>query len=166
MHTLHAINAKDNGIIDIDLVDYLPHKEWVNFDITQLLYERVMVKEKIFKEELSKLDLEQFSGKCVVVDFDKDLILPSWVFMLLSAHIGTKAEALFFSSLEEAKIRLWEKNLENTNFDELKNKKVVIVARPGMPAAIYAKITTLLLPQVKTLMYGEKGLPKVIWKNK
>lgn len=86
--------------------------------------------------------------------------------MLLSAHIGTKAEALFFSSLEEAKIRLWEKNLENTNFDELKNKKVVIIARPGMPAAIYAKITTLLLPQVKTLMYGEKGLPKVIWKNK
>lgn len=76
MHTLHAINAKDNGIIDIDLVDYLPQKEWINFDLTQLLYEGVMVKEKFFKEEISKLDLEQFSGKCVVVDFDKDLILP------------------------------------------------------------------------------------------
>ena len=107
-----------------------------------------------------------FKDKDVAVQVDQDLSLPSWIFMRISSYFLKAANELSFGEMENLKHQGWLKQLEKTNFAHLKDERIVIVARPGIPPEVYAKITQVLLPLVKTLTYGAVGLPKVIWKRK
>ncbi|WP_170853629.1 DUF2480 family protein [Lishizhenia tianjinensis] len=166
MHTLHNNIPNKSKITALDLADYAPKEEWVSFDLAELLYEGLIVKEKQFKTTLNNLDLDVFKGKSVAVHYDDELILPAWIFMSITSRFLEVAQNVSFGPMENLKLQAWLKQLENTNFAHLKDERVVIVARPGIPPEVYAKITQLLSPLVKALMYGEVGLPKVIWKRK
>lgn len=166
MHTLHGNTPQNSKITALDLMDFRPEEAWVSFDLSVLLYEGVIVKEKQFKSALNKVDLEMFKGKSVVVQYDKNLILPSWIFMAITSRLLEQAKEVSFENETNLKLQGWLKQLEKTNFAHLKDERVVIIARPGIPPEVYAKITSILSPLVKALMYGEVGLPKVIWKRK
>lgn len=157
---------KDTGIVSIDLADYLQENEWVEFDFSPFLIEGLMVKEKEFKAHVAAFDWNQFKDKKVAVYCSTDAILPSWIFMFLACALTGIAKQVTYGRIHENAINDWENQLQKRSFNEYKDKKVVIIARPGIPAAIYIQISQRLKPIVKTLMYGEVGLPKVIWKRK
>ncbi|UZR96848.1 DUF2480 family protein [Chondrinema litorale] len=158
--------VEQSGIITIDLIDFAPKEKSVFLDIKEFLYQGLIVKEKEFKEQVSNTDWNKYKDKVVAVGCSENVIIPTWVFMMLASRLEEIDCRYDFNSTEALDIMLWKENIEQANFDDLAGKKVVIRARTGIAPILYMKITEKLKPIVKTLMYGEAGMPKVIYKNK
>ncbi|MNI09555.1 hypothetical protein D3C73_626310 [compost metagenome] len=70
-----------------------------------------------------------------------------------------------FKSVETLGLELWTQNLKLADLSQYQNQKVVVRARPNMPESLYMLAAARLIPIVTTLMYGEVGMPKVIFKR-
>ncbi|MCE7039126.1 DUF2480 family protein [Dyadobacter sp. CY312] len=154
-----------SGIVALDLIDFKPSMEIAEFDIKDHLFMGVIVKEKHFRESVSGIDFTSFNGKAVAVFCSVDAIVPPWVYMLLAEKLHSNAACFDFKYPSSLELDLWKANLMNADLSVYKGKKTVIRARPDMPAALYMIATNRLKPLVKALMYGEVGMPKVIFKN-
>lgn len=153
-----------SGIIGINLVDYAPDASFVNFDITPYCYKGLMLKEKEFKTAMDAVNWARYTGSCVALYCSSGAILPQWVWMLLSVKLRPFAKSIIFGSTEAHRTERWVANIETADFSSLAGKKVTLRANADVPEAVYMKATEKLMPLVHTLMYGEPGLPKVIYK--
>jgi len=165
MENIFINKAEKAGIISIDILDYRPTEEIMEFDLKDHLYMGLVVKEKQFRESLSVIDFSIYDGKIVAVICSVDAIIPPWVYMLLAEKLYLHAFKFDILCSEEILLDLWKQNIQNTGFQHYKDQKVVVRARADIDPALYLLISVLLKPLVKSLMYGEIGMPKVIFKN-
>lgn len=154
-----------SGIVALDLINYKPALEIVEFDIKSLLFMEMIVKEKAFRASLSDVDLTLYTGKAVAFICSVDAIIPPWVYMTLADAFYREAVYLDFKDTAGVTLDLWKKNLTGADLSSYRDKKVVVRARPDIPPKLFMVATELLRPLVKTLMYGEIGMPKVIYKK-
>ena len=154
-----------SGIVALDLINYKPALEVVEFDIKRLLFMEMIVKEMAFRTSLSDVDLTLYAGKAVAFTCSVDAIIPPWVYMTLADTFHRGAVYLDFKDTAGVTLDLWKKNLTDADLSSYRDKKVVVRARPDIPPQLYMVATELLRPLVKTLMYGEIGMPKVIYKK-
>ncbi|MBW8684635.1 DUF2480 family protein [Chitinophaga rhizophila] len=160
------VNKLDaSGIVAFDLIDYKPDLEVVVFDIREHLYMEMIIKEKEFRESVGKMDYTAFHGKAVAVICSVDAIIPPWVYMIIGERLHAYAAYLSFKDPVELETELWAMNVNNVDLSAYKDQKVVVRARAGIPPALYMLAAKRLAPFVKTLMYGEVGMPKVIYKK-
>ncbi|TNE79944.1 MAG: DUF2480 family protein [Bacteroidetes bacterium] len=153
-----------NGIVTVDLLDYRPTEMAVVFDIKEGLYMGLIVKEKEFRSFLSEHDWEQYQGKPVAILCSVDSIIPTWAYMAVAEKLSDVASHIEFTSPELMDIRLWTELIMQADFESLRGQKVVVRQSSKLAPQLYVAITQVLKPLVKTLMYGEAGLPKVIYK--
>ena len=160
---LNKVDA--SGIVAIDLLDLKPIEKIVVLDIKDHLFMGLIVKEKEFRESVSAIDFTKFKDKIVAVICSADAILPPWIFMLIAEKIFAYTENIYFDNPEKVLENIWLDNLKTADLTFYKDKKVVVRARTEITPALYLSVTLFLKPLVKTLMYGEIGMPKVIFKN-
>ncbi len=153
-------------IEELNLLDYQPPYEFVEFDIVPLLCEGLILKEKPFKAEINKIDWSFYEDKAVYVTCKNDAIVPQWAYMVIAEKLKDRAIYVSFGAKDKLKLKLWEKNILEADFSVYQDKKVTLKASMEVPETIYMSVTTVLINVVKTLMYGEPGLPKVIYKKK
>ena len=154
-----------SGIMALDLINYKPALEIIEFDIKSLLFMEMIVKEREFRASLSGIDLSLYTGKAVAVICSVDAIIPAWAYMALAAVFHGHTAYLDFKGAPGVALDLWKQNLVAADLSSYRDKKVVVRARPDIPPALYMLATELLKPLVRTLMYGEIGMPKVIYKK-
>ncbi|WP_104380952.1 DUF2480 family protein [Sphingobacterium sp. HMA12] len=157
--------VENSGILAFDLIDFKNRVEIVEFDIKILFYQEMIVREKDFKAALAALDLKPFTGKAVAFTCSVDAIVPPWVYMALAEKFHAIVAYYNFKSVETMELELWTQHLNHADLSLYQDQKVVIRARPNMPESLYILATSRLIPIVKTLMYGEIGMPKVIFKR-
>ncbi|ASW73958.1 hypothetical protein IQ37_16990 [Chryseobacterium piperi] len=157
--------AEASGIIAFDLLDYQPSIEIVELDIKEHLFMGMIVKEKEFKESLTTIDFSAYDGKAIAVVCSADAIIPPWAYMLLTDKLSSHASSIDLNNTKTVQLDFWKKNLNNADLTLYKNQKVVIRASADIDPSLYILATSLLKPFVKSLMYGEIGMPKVIFKN-
>lgn len=165
MENIFINKAENSGIISIDLLDYKPLTEILEFDVKDHLFMGMIVKEKQFKESLAMVDFSLYDGKVVAVFCSVDAIIPPWVYMLLAEKFYLHAAHLDFLDSDQILLNLWKQNIQNADLQQYSNQKVVVKARSDIDPALYLLASSLLKSLVKSLMYGEIGMPKVIFKN-
>lgn len=156
----------ENGIVTVDLTDFEPETKSLFFDIKEGLYMGLVLKEAEFRTFLAETDWEAYRNKPVAIGCTANAIIPTWAYMAVAEKLSDVAEQIDYTSSELLNLRLWKERIETTNFNHLVAKKVVVRQSQKVPPLLYVVITDKLKPLVKTLMYGEAGLPKVIYKNK
>lgn len=160
------INKVENtGILALDLIDFKTNLAILSFDIKTLLYQEAIVKEKEFREALAAVDWSAFRNKAVAISCSVDAIIPPWVYMTLAEKLHPIAAYYDFKDVEALAIDLWRQTLRSTDLSHFQNQKVVVRARPEIPASLFMLAAERLIPIVQTLMYGEVGMPKVIFKK-
>lgn len=157
--------AETLGIIAFDLWDYKPIADIVEVDLKEHLFMGMIVKEKEFKESISAIDYSVFAGKAVALICSTDAIIPPWAFMLIMDKLYPHTMYTDLNNGKTVLLDLWKQKLIGADLRQYKDQKVVIKARSDTDPALYLLATQLLKPFVKSLMYGEIGLPKVIFKN-
>ena len=128
----------------------------------------LIVKEKDFREALKNTDWSVYEKNNVAIYCSADAIIPVWAYMLVSAYLQPVANTIFTGTEEEMKKHLFLKNLSAINATEFTDQRVVVkgCGEVKIDSYAYAEITRILLPQVKSIMYGEPCSTVPVYKKK
>lgn len=158
-----------SGLITIDLEEFYPHEHIYEMDIKDFLFEGIILKEKDFRKALIEFDWNQVQNKILTIFCSEDAIIPSWAFMLIVAHAQPYTNKIYVGNREQA-IEQYMVQQIDTHFkpDAYSNQKMVIkgCGDKHVSEKVYMHITQLLLPVVKSLMFGEPCSTVPVYKKK
>ncbi len=157
-----------SGLIEFNLEDHYPEGKRVLFDIKPLLFRELILKEKDFRDFVSKEDWTKYTGVYVAIICSSDAIVPTWAYMLLSTALEPHAKKIVFGSLETLEAILFHEQLSKINPEDFRDKRVVIkgCSNKEVPVSAYVEITNLLQPVAKSIMYGEPCSTVPLYKKK
>jgi hypothetical protein len=147
----------NSGLINIDLEEFLPSEGIVALDLSDQLWNGLVIKEKDFREWVSTNSWEAYTGQVVAIFCSADAIIPAWAFMLVASALTGVAEEVHMGRLGEVKELLVKRAIEQLNLSDFTDGRVVVkgCGREDLGASVYVALTNKLQPVVKTLMYGE-----------
>jgi hypothetical protein len=146
-----------SGLITLNLEDYLPKGETALFDLKDYLFMSLILKEKDFREALKNLDWSVYQNKNVAITCSADAIIPLWAYMLVTTYLQPLAADVFVGTEEEMQKHRFLKNINAIDAAQYTGQRIVVkgCGDVSIGAFAYAELTKHLLPQVKSLMYGE-----------
>lgn len=157
-----------SGLETIDLEQFYPQGEIVEFDMKDYLFMGLILKEKDFRAAMQSHDWEQYRGKNVGLICTADAVIPLWAYMLVMTNLQPVAAYAAFGNAEFIHNTLYLRNLGAIDVVAFADKRIVIKGcgdkRVGEIA--YAEITRLLRPVVKSIMYGEPCSTVPVYKKK
>ena len=147
----------NSALITFDLEKYYQPGERVVLDIADQLYERLMLKEKDFREFVKKHDWPQYDGKFVAVTCSADAIVPTWAYMLIVTALQPYATKAVFGTLEELETHIFIDQLAKVDWSRFEGSTVVIKGcrKVNVPVAVYVEATAQIRKFAATIMYGE-----------
>ena len=153
-------------VITIDVKDFYTPGIREKLNISDFLEDGVLI-EKIFRKKLMDFDWQIYSKKFVYVIIDKDLIIPSWAFLLLSYYLNKCSLDYVIGNIRSLEEKLYNVSLNNLDLDSLKNKRVIVKGCSDIPFIdyVYSELTKRLSNVVKSLMYGEPCSRVPIFRN-
>ena len=160
--------VSESGLITLDLEEYYPKEDVVVFDLKDHLFMGLILKEKDFREALKNLDWEKWRDKNVAVTCTADAIIPVWAYMLIASYLQPVAKDFLLGDEKELRRRLFLKNISSIDVNPFVGQRIVIkgCGDAAIEDFAYLEITKLLLPVVKTIMYGEPCSTVPIYKKK
>ena len=160
--------VSQSGLITIDLEEFYPAGERVLFDIKELLFQGLILREKDFREFVKEHDWTQYQGKNVALTCTADAIVPTWAYMLLANRLAPYARDVVFGDKEVLETVLFEKALAGMDIEQYRNQRIVIkgCGDVEVPASAYVELTKKLTPVVKSLRFGEPCSTVPIYKKK
>lgn len=148
-----------SGLVTLDLESYKPVPgQIVGLDLADFLFQRLMLKEKEFRDQVKNTHWETYIGKDVAIFCSEDAIIPLWAYMLVAVSLQPYARRIEAMHPDDLQQLIWKENME-TEIRKLNlvDQRVVVkgCGDEQIPQAIFVAATNLLVPQVKSLMYGE-----------
>lgn len=155
-------------LVTIDLEEFRPAGEMVQYDIRDNLFMGLILKEKDFRDFIKNHDWSRYQGKNMAITCSADAIVPTWAYMLLTHALKPYAQSIFFGTKEEAENNLWLQTLGKLDFEQWRDKKLVVkgCGDNPIPVAAYVEITNRLGDVAKSVMYGEPCSTVPVFKNK
>jgi hypothetical protein len=160
--------VSESGIITLDLENWFPKEPIDVFDMKDYLFMELILKEKDFRQTLINFDWEIYKNKNVALLCSTDAIVPLWAFMLVTVYLQPIAKSIYSGTVEEMKKDIFIRNIQSINTETYKDARVVVKGCGDIKIDAYAftEITKLLLPHVKSLMYGEPCSTVPLYKKK
>ena len=126
-------------------------------DLSQWLYEGLILREKEFRTALKDVDWSMYKDHHVALHCSSECILPQWAFTLVATHLSSEATTVAVGSLEHLETVLYEKQLAQVDFREFSGVPVILKGCSNKPVPQQAYLTAAIqLKKVaKKLMYGE-----------
>ena len=157
-----------SGLITLNLEDFFPGQEVINFDLKDYLYMELMLKEKDFRVSMKEHDWTKYEGKVVLVNCSTDAIIPLWAYMLVASNLSPYAADVFQGTPEEYYKYAMGKALDEKDWTEYEDQRVIIkgCGQKPVPASAYLDITSKLRPFAKSIMFGEACSTVPVFKKK
>lgn len=159
----------ESGILTLDLSKLLPEENLVaEFDIKPFLFREMILKEKDYRAALLANDWEPYREKNVAIFCSADAIIPVWAYMLVVTYLQSVGATAYFGTKQELKKQLLLQAIGNIDKTEYADKRVVIKGCGDIhvPDEAYVAATQVLLPVVKSVMYGEPCSTVPVYKKK
>ncbi|HHZ99429.1 MAG TPA: DUF2480 family protein [Candidatus Marinimicrobia bacterium] len=69
--------------------------------LDDFLHEGV-IKEKVFREKIAQIDWTQYQGKRVLLRGCANVPVPTWAFLIITAHLAEYVDRIYFGELRSA----------------------------------------------------------------
>lgn len=149
--------VKESGLVQLDLAAYKPKQPFVGIDLSEQLWQGLVLKEKDFREWIKTHNWQQYTGKAVYIYCSTDAIIPTWAFMLVSSALQKEnVYSQVGSEIELAKALIQEE-ICSIPIDEIQDQRVIVKGCADIqdPAFAMSYLVRFLQPYVKSIMYGE-----------
>jgi hypothetical protein len=158
----------NSGIITIDLEEMLEGGDRVLFDVKPYLFQELILREKDFREFIKIHDWSQYKDKLVAITCTADAVVPTWAYMLLALALEPFAKKVTFGNLETLESELFNEKLTELDLHSFSNARVVVkgCGDKRIPLNAYLKLSLLLKPVVRSLMFGEPCSTVPLYKAK
>lgn len=146
-----------SALVQIDLGEYLDRIEVVEYDLSQNLFEGMILREKDFRAFIKDHNWEQYREKGVAIHCGADAIIPNWAFMLLSSKLQQVNAIGIYGSKNQVREALLLKSFRESGLEGFKDKKVLVKGCGSfeLSPSAYVEVTRMLQPLVNSLMFGE-----------
>lgn len=161
--------VKESGLISMDLAMFKPEKsQMVGIDIADQLWERLILKEKMFREFIDSNDWSQFEGKYVHVFCSEDAIVPTWAYMLVSSKLVNIAHLVIVGSQADLEKQMISDKIHALDLSEFNDGRIIIKGCADIvePEFAMSQLIQKLQPVSKSIMYGEPCSTVPIYKRK
>lgn len=158
----------ESGIISLDLETFFTQDKITVFDLKDYLFMGLILKEKDYRAALLTTDWEKFSNTHVAVTCSADAIIPMWANMLATVYLTPIAKSVHFGTEAFVKEQLLLQAIDLINPSDYTDQRVVVkgCGEDPVPISAYVRITTLLRPVAKSIMYGEPCSTVPLYKKK
>lgn len=158
----------ESSLVTIDLEDFYPEGQRSVFDIKDWLFEGLILKEKDFRTEVENHDWSQYKGCYVALTCSTDAIIPSWAYLLITAHLSPYAKKIIVGNLIQLETSIFQEIIANLSIETYHNKPVIIkgCSDKPIPDSAYTLLITKLTPVAKTIMFGEACSTVPLYKAK
>ncbi|HEY1872123.1 MAG TPA: DUF2480 family protein, partial [Chitinophagaceae bacterium] len=138
------------------------------FDLKDYLFRGLIIKEKEFREALKNTNWNEYENANVGVTCTADAIIPVWAYMLVSTYLQPVAKNIVLGDEKKLIETVLMNNITSIHTEDYNEKRVVIkgCGDVDIPESAYFKITAVLLPHVKSIMYGEPCSTVPVFKKK
>lgn len=160
--------VKDSGLISIDLADFKTKTDLVGIDISENLWQGLVIKEKDFRAWIKHNDWTRFQGKAVYIYCSADAIIPTWAYMLIASQLEGIAKNYLVGSLVDMEKKLIREAIQQMNIEQYKDGRIIIKGCSDISCPDFAmvEIIHILQPHVKSIMYGEPCSTVPVFKRK
>ncbi|MEJ6583425.1 MAG: DUF2480 family protein [Crocinitomicaceae bacterium] len=160
--------VKESGLISMDLATFKPKAEIVSIDVADVLWQRLVLKEKDFRSWITSHDWTVYKNKAVYVHCSEDAIVPTWAYMLIGSQLGENTPDYIIGSKIDLEKRLIQKRIESEPLDAYIDGRIIIkgCADISSPEFAMSELVRHLQPVVKSIMYGEPCSTVPVYKRK
>jgi hypothetical protein len=143
-------------IEQIDLMDFVGKENILEIDLKDQLWNELVLKEKEFRTWVKEHDWNQYNNAVVCIFCSNEAIIPAWAFMLVTTNLQN-AKMIVHGDKSDAEEEMFFNNLLNWDTSSLEDKRVMVKGCSSIPNPnkAYVELTKKLVPQVKSLMFGE-----------
>lgn len=158
----------ESGLITLSLEDYYPQGKRMSLDISPWLFEGLILREKDFRSYLKEHDWSQYKDAFVALHCSAEAIIPQWAYMLLATYLEGVARKVVFGDLDLLESLLMDEVLENLDLSAFQDQRVILkgCGDLNIPPHAYVKMSMVLKPVVKSLLFGEACSTVPIFKKK
>ena len=158
----------ESSLVTIDLEDFYPIGNRIELDISEFLFEGIILREKDFREHVKTYNWEQYQDQYITLTNTSEAIIPAWAFMLLTVQLTPFAKKITIGNLEQLENQIFSEIISELNFSEYNDQRVIIkgCSNKPIPQNAFIQVTQLLQPIAKSIMYGEACSSVPLFKNK
>jgi len=158
---------KNSSLIPLELASYKPSIKVQEIDIADVLWQRLVLKEKDFRTWIKEHNWENYKDSAVYVHCSEDAIVPTWAFMLIGSKLKEQScEFVIGRAIDLEKV-LIQKKIQSENIDRFIDGRIIIKGCSDMAEPEYAmvELVKFLQPVAKSIMYGEPCSTVPIYKK-
>ena len=158
----------ESALITFDLDDLYQIGERKSIDLSQWLYEGLILKEKEYRAHLNAHEWSSYQDQFISLHCSTEAILPAWAFLLLTTYLQPFARKVVIGSIQDLEVQLFSEEIQLLDVTPFKDKPVIIkgCSDKTVPQDAYAKLITKLQPVVKSLFFGEACSSVPLYKRK
>ena len=155
-------------LVTIDLEDFYPEGKRVVFDISDWLYEGLILKEKDFRESVEQHDFSQYKDNYIALTCKTDAIIPSWAYLLLTTKLVIFAKKIVVGNLELLETVIFQEIILNLDITNYKDKPIIIkgCSSKPIPETASTLLVEKLTPTAKSILFGEACSTVPLYKRK
>jgi fructose-1-phosphate kinase PfkB-like protein len=152
------INRVANSpLITIDLEETLPELMVLEWDVKDVLFKGLILREKDFRGFVKEHDWSKYKNQLVALYCSADAIVPTWAYMILANKLEQNGAQVIFGTKAEVLARKYKDMIEEMDLEIYRDKMIVVkgCGDRDIPTDVYVQLTARLTPLVKSIMYGE-----------
>lgn len=152
------INKVANSSLEVfDLEDYYPSGIRTQIDLSQWLYEGLLLKEKDFREALKNHDWSHYQNHLVAIHCSTDAILPAWASILVTTYVSPFAQKVVLGTINDLETAVYQDILSKIDYSQYQNKPIILkgCSKKPVPESAYIIAIQELQKVAKSIMYGE-----------
>ncbi len=147
----------NSKLVTIDLEDLYPEGLRMSLDISQWLYEGIVLREKEFRAALDAYDWSPYENAYVAIHCSTDAIVPGWAFMLVSLRLNEVAKKAVIGSQNDLETLIFSEIISEMDPSAYSEKPVIIkgCSHKPIPENAYVLLAQKLQSTAKSILYGE-----------
>lgn len=160
--------VQGSGLISMDLADFKPQVALVGLDISEQLWQGLVLREKDFRAWVKEHDWSAYQGKAVYVYCSADAIIPTWAYMLVGSSLLPYASNFVVGTQLDLEKLLILNRIKAEPIETYIDGRIIIkgCADVADPAYAMTELVKHLQPVVKSIMYGEPCSTVPVFKRK
>jgi hypothetical protein len=146
-----------SGLITLEMKNFKGDQKRSVIDIKNWLYEGLILKEKLFRENIKSHDWSQYENHYTSVFCSEDAIIPVWSYMLVVAKLKPFTSNIVMGDKKELEKFIFNLNIRDIDISSFIGKRVLIkgCSETYIPEESYLTIVNTLQGTVKSIMFGE-----------
>jgi len=158
----------ESGLVNLDPAQFYPREPIQEIDLSDFLFEGLILREKDFRTQVSETDWSAYSGALVSLYCSSDAIVPTWAYMLIAKELHPHALEVHQCTRSEMIARRIKSAIERWDTAPLRDKRVLVngCGEFDIGPEAYVMIVQRLQDTALSVMYGEACSSVPVFKRK